>query len=42
MSQQDMELETMEKAIGSTKHIALAIGEETDLQTRLLDDLQVG
>ncbi|GAX76115.1 hypothetical protein CEUSTIGMA_g3558.t1 [Chlamydomonas eustigma] len=40
MKNQDMELEHMEKAIGSTKHIAVAIGEEVDLQTRLLDDLQ--
>jgi SYP5 family syntaxin len=40
MKNQDMELEHMEKAIGNTKHIAVAIGEEVDLQTRLLDDLQ--
>ncbi|KAG1679313.1 hypothetical protein FOA52_009343 [Chlamydomonas sp. UWO 241] len=39
MRQQDTELESMEKAISSTKHIALAIGEEADLQTALLDDL---
>lgn len=36
---QDEELETMEKSIISTKHIALAINEEVNLQTRLLDDL---
>uniref|UniRef100_A0A7R9W0C5 t-SNARE coiled-coil homology domain-containing protein n=1 Tax=Chlamydomonas euryale TaxID=1486919 RepID=A0A7R9W0C5_9CHLO len=40
MKSQDTELEAMEKSIQSTKHIALAIGEETDLQTRLLDDLE--
>lgn len=39
MRQQDEELEAMEKTVISTKHIALAIGEEVDLQTRLLDDL---
>ncbi|GLC33090.1 hypothetical protein PLESTB_000371500 [Pleodorina starrii] len=39
MRQQDEELEAMEKTVTSTKHIALAIGEEVDLQTRLLDDL---
>lgn len=30
----------MEKAIGRTKQVAMAIGEEVDLQTRLLDDLE--
>lgn len=39
MKNQDQELEHMEKAVVNTKHIALAIGEEVDLQTRLLDDL---
>ncbi|KAG2438077.1 hypothetical protein HXX76_005686 [Chlamydomonas incerta] len=39
MRRQDEELEAMEKTVASTKHIALAIGEEVDLQTRLLDDL---
>ncbi|GIL45063.1 hypothetical protein Vafri_2014 [Volvox africanus] len=39
MRQQDEELAAMEKVVGNTKHIALAIGEEVDLQTRLLDDL---
>eukprot|EP00798_Chlamydomonas_sp_ICE-L_P020265 gene20265-27019_t len=39
MNQQDQALEKMEKTVTSTKHIALAIGEEVDLQTRLLDDL---
>ncbi|EFJ47641.1 Qc-SNARE, Syn8/Syntaxin8-family [Volvox carteri f. nagariensis] len=39
MRQQDEELEAMEKVVHNTKHIALAIGEEVDLQTRLLDDL---
>ncbi|PNW70184.1 hypothetical protein CHLRE_17g709350v5 [Chlamydomonas reinhardtii] len=39
MRRQDEELAAMEKTVASTKHIALAIGEEVDLQTRLLDDL---
>eukprot|EP00877_Chromochloris_zofingiensis_P014326 jgi/Chrzof1/9147/Cz03g37190.t1 len=39
MKQQDQELESMEKAVISTKHIALTIGEEVDLHTRLLEDL---
>jgi SYP5 family syntaxin len=40
MRQQDTELEQMEKSVHSTKHIAVAIGEELDLHTRLLGDLQ--
>ena len=40
MSKQDQTLENMEKAISRTKNVALAIGEEVDLQTRLLDDLE--
>ncbi|PNH01546.1 Syntaxin-52 [Tetrabaena socialis] len=39
MRQQDEQLEVMERTVISTKHIALAIGEEVELQTRLLDDL---
>lgn len=39
MRNQDNVLEQMEVTVRSTKHIALAIGEEADLQTRLLDDL---
>lgn len=39
MKNQDMALENMEKAIGRTKHVARAIGEEVNLQTRLLEDL---
>jgi SYP5 family syntaxin len=39
MQQQDRELEQMEKTVVSTKHIALTIGEEVDLHTRLLEDL---
>lgn len=37
---QDKALDNMEKAIGRTKQVAMAIGEEVDLQTRLLDDLE--
>jgi SYP5 family syntaxin len=37
--QQDHELEQMEKTVISTKHIALTIGEEVDLHTRLLEEL---
>lgn len=40
MRQQDEELLEVEKMVQSTKHIAVAIGEEVNLQTRLLDDLQ--
>jgi len=40
MDNQDQMLTQMEKTVTSTKHIALAIGEEVDLQTRLLDDVQ--
>ncbi|KAI8466281.1 MAG: Qc-snare protein, Syn8/Syntaxin8-family [Monoraphidium minutum] len=40
MRQQDTELEQMEKTVTSTKHIAVTIGEEIDLHTRLLGDLQ--
>lgn len=39
MQQQDQELENMEKTIISTKHIALAVGEEVDLHTRLLEEV---
>lgn len=39
MAQQDRELEQMEKTVVSTKHIALTIGEEVDLHTRLLGEL---
>ncbi|GFH07769.1 syntaxin-52, partial [Haematococcus lacustris] len=39
MVQQDEVLGQMEKTVRNTKHIALAIGEEVDLQTRLLDEL---
>lgn len=37
--QQDEELEDMEKSITNTKHIALTIGEEVTLHTRLLEEL---
>uniref|UniRef100_J3LJD9 t-SNARE coiled-coil homology domain-containing protein n=1 Tax=Oryza brachyantha TaxID=4533 RepID=J3LJD9_ORYBR len=36
---QDDELDKLEESIVSTKHIALAINEELDLHTRLIDDL---
>ncbi|KAG8485049.1 hypothetical protein CXB51_021828 [Gossypium anomalum] len=36
---QDEDLEKLEETIVSTKHIALAVNEELDLQTRLIDDL---
>lgn len=39
MQEQDQHLEQMEQTVTSTKHIALAIGEEVDLHTRLLQDL---
>jgi syntaxin of plants SYP5 len=39
MKEQDTSLEVMEQTVSSTKHIALAIGEEVDLHTRLLEDL---
>ncbi|KAF8780419.1 hypothetical protein HU200_001538 [Digitaria exilis] len=38
-AEQDSQLEILEETIVSTKHIALAINEEVDLQTRLIDDL---
>ena len=40
ISTQDKALDNMEKAIGRTKQVAMAIGEEVDLHTRLLDDLE--
>nr|CAB3502199.1 unnamed protein product [Digitaria exilis] len=39
IKEQDSQLEILEETIVSTKHIALAINEEVDLQTRLIDDL---
>ncbi|TYI67642.1 hypothetical protein E1A91_D08G032700v1 [Gossypium mustelinum] len=39
MKEQDEDLEKLEETIVSTKHIALAVNEELDLQTRLIDDL---
>ncbi|MBA0583127.1 hypothetical protein Gorai_013999 [Gossypium raimondii] len=38
-AEQDEDLEKLEETIVSTKHIALAVNEELDLQTRLIDDL---
>ncbi|KAK8488494.1 hypothetical protein V6N11_045057 [Hibiscus sabdariffa] len=37
--EQDEDLEKLEETVVSTKHIALAVNEELDLQTRLIDDL---
>jgi SYP5 family syntaxin len=39
MKEQDEDLESLEKTVHSTKHIALAVNEELDLHTRLLDDM---
>jgi SYP5 family syntaxin len=39
MREQDEDLENLEKTVHSTKHIALAVNEELDLHTRLLDDM---
>nr|XP_043607881.1 syntaxin-51-like [Erigeron canadensis] len=39
MREQDEDLEKLEETVISTKHIALAVNEELDLHTRLIDDL---
>lgn len=39
MQEQDQDLESLEHTVLSTKHIALAVNEELDLHTRLLDDM---
>lgn len=39
MSQQDQDLESLERTVVGTKHIALQINEEADLHNRLLEDL---
>ncbi|XP_061348901.1 syntaxin-51-like isoform X2 [Gastrolobium bilobum] len=39
MKEQDQGLEKLEDTVISTKHIALAVNEELDLHTRLIDDL---
>lgn len=39
MREQDEGLERLEETVVSTKHIALAVNEELDLHTRLIDDL---
>lgn len=39
MKEQDQDLESLERTVLSTKHIALAVNEELDLHTRLLDDM---
>lgn len=39
MQRQDQDLESLERTVVGTKHIALQINEEVDLHTRLLDNL---
>ncbi|KAJ8766517.1 hypothetical protein K2173_023764 [Erythroxylum novogranatense] len=39
IKEQDEGLEKLEETVVSTKHIALAVNEELDLHTRLIDDL---
>ncbi|XP_057441091.1 syntaxin-52-like isoform X2 [Lotus japonicus] len=39
MKEQDEGLEKLEESVTSTKHIALAVNEELDLHTSLIDDL---
>ncbi|EFJ29214.1 hypothetical protein SELMODRAFT_441012 [Selaginella moellendorffii] len=39
MKDQDVDLEDLEKSVVSTKHIALTVNEELDLQAHLLDDM---
>ena len=39
MERQDRELEGLERTVQSTKHVALAVGEELELQAGLLEDL---
>jgi syntaxin of plants SYP5 len=41
MRHQDTELESLDRSVAGTKHIALQINEETHLQNRLLDDLDM-
>ncbi|WVZ55220.1 hypothetical protein U9M48_005911 [Paspalum notatum var. saurae] len=42
IKEQDYQLEKLGVTVTSTKHIALAINEELDLHTRLIDDLDEG
>ncbi|KAL6648898.1 hypothetical protein ACP70R_013122 [Stipagrostis hirtigluma subsp. patula] len=42
MKEQDKKLDILGETITSTKHIALAINEELNLQTRLIEDLDEG
>ncbi|CAM0947694.1 unnamed protein product [Alopecurus aequalis] len=42
MKEQDEGLERLEETVLSTKHIALAVNEELDLHTRLIEDLEDG
>ncbi|CAD7696508.1 unnamed protein product [Ostreobium quekettii] len=39
IEQQDKDMAQIEEAVKGTKHVALAMGEELDLQARLLEDL---
>ncbi|KAG0581268.1 hypothetical protein KC19_4G238300 [Ceratodon purpureus] len=39
MKEQDQDLEDLEHTVLSTRHIALAVNDELDLHTRLLDDM---
>jgi hypothetical protein len=41
MATQDTELEHLERSVGTAKHVALQINEETALHNRLLDELDV-
>ncbi|XP_054818103.1 syntaxin-51-like [Prosopis cineraria] len=41
MREQDEGIEKLEQTVTSTKHIALAVNEELDLHTRLIDDLDL-
>ncbi|CAD7695524.1 unnamed protein product [Ostreobium quekettii] len=40
IDQQDKELDQIEESVKGTKHVAIAMGEELDLQAHLLDDLE--
>lgn len=39
MDDQDEQLDELSRVVGSTKHIALTVGEELELHSRLLDDI---
>ncbi|CAD6209297.1 unnamed protein product [Miscanthus lutarioriparius] len=42
IKEQDAELEILEETVTSTKHIALVINGEMDLQTKLIENLDEG